>query len=174
MDVFLREITQQDSKYIVKWRNSAKVINHCIDKTPTSEETYNTFFTEKIRTGKYIQYMVEKSNNDFPFVSYSIATVYLKDLDETNRKCELGMYASDDEEWDEECKNLAVKKLIEKAFTEFNFHKIYSYVFADCLDELALLEKVGMCREAYLKGEIRENEITYRDIIRLGIINEKF
>ena len=167
MEIFLRSVTPNDGEKIVEWRNNLHVINHCIDKSPVTEESNACFFNEKVLTGQYIQYMVEKVDEDFRTFSYPIATVYLKDLDNINHKCELGIFSSNDEEWQDITKEMAIKQLLEKAFNEYNFHKIYVYVFSDCLDEIALFKNIGFKREALLKEEILLQDSCYRDIVRL-------
>ena len=67
-------------------------------------------------------------DEDFPIVAYPIATVYLKDMDYTNKRCELCIFTSTDTEWTPESQSQAIHMLVEKAFNEYGMHKVYSYV----------------------------------------------
>ena len=80
MRIYLRPITLEDGKLIVKWRNTPSVVSHCFDKRAVTEESNKMFFHDFIETGKYKQFIVERIDEDFGVSSYPIATVYLKDL----------------------------------------------------------------------------------------------
>lgn len=81
-------------------------------------EGNSKFFKDNVETGKYIQYIVERIEDDFGVSSYPIATVYLKDFDRINMRCELCIFTSDDGEWNTESQEIAIKMLLDKAFDE--------------------------------------------------------
>lgn len=171
MKITLREIKESDGENIVKWRNSVNVVRHCIDKTTISAESNQKFFEEMIVTGKYRQYIVEKWDDELGgLFSYQIGTVFFKDIDEENKKCEFGMFPSDDVEWNSDGQIIAVELMIKKAFEEMGMHKLYSYVYKDCQEEIDLLKNSGFELEGVFKMEILDNE-GYRDIVRLAIIS---
>lgn len=170
MKIYLRPITKDDTKLIVKWRNSPKVSNHCLNKSPITEESHLEFFKKNIETGNYQQYIVERMEESYENSSYSIATVYLKDIDRFNRRCELCIFTSDDEEWNNESQAIAIRMLLEKAFKELNLHKVYSYVFYKFIDEADLLKKAGFTTEAILKNEAVNEKGEFEDIVRFSIV----
>lgn len=170
MRIYLRKINPKDSEYIVKWRNHPQVLRHCMDGTLITVESQLMFYNTNILTRKYIQFMVEKMDESYGTFSYPVASVYLKNLDYENGKCELGVIPNEDEEWDDEAKIEAVRQLTLRAFHEFHFHKVYAYVFADCDDEVRLMEKCGFLIEGRFCSEIFDAG-EYRDIIRLAVIN---
>ena len=110
-------------------------------------------------------------NEDFPIVAYPIATVYLKDMDYANKRCELCIFTSTDTEWTPDSQSMAIRMLVDKAFTEYGMHKVYSYVFYKYPDEVELLKNAGFSAEAILKDEALNAEGKYEDIVRLSIIN---
>ena len=172
MRIYLRPVTLDDGPMIVKWRNSPNVSNHCFNKRPISEEINRKFYEDYVVTGKYKQFIVERVDEDFGISSYPIATIYLKDMDSANRRCELCLFTSNDQEWNTESQSIAVKMLVEKAFSEYNMHKIYSYVFNKFFDETSLLKKAGFEIEAILKDEaVNENGI-FEDVVRLSLIRK--
>ena len=173
MKVFLRPITEKDGENIVKWRNSEHVRKHCMTKAPITMETNRQFFHDYVATGKYKQFIVERVDEEFGLASYPIATVYLKDIDKENRKCELCIFSSDDEEWVSESQSIAIRLLIEKAFTEYGMHKVYSYVFYRFADEIELLKSAGFSVESILKDEAINDDGEYEDVIRLSIFNNE-
>ncbi len=173
MRIFLRPITESDTVNIVKWRNSDKVKSHCMTKTPITEESHLKFFRDNIATGKYKQFIVERIEEETGLASYPIATVYLKDLDYENHRCELCIFTSDDVEWNAEGQSIAIKMLLEKAFSEYKMHKVYSYVFFKNDDEVELLKSAGFSIEATLKDEAINGNGCYEDLIRVTILNDK-
>ncbi len=172
MKIFLRPITLEDGEMIVKWRNSENIRNHCFDKTIVTLESNALFYKNYIETGKYKQFIVNRVDDDFSMISYAIASIYLKDIDNVNHRCELCIFTSDDEEWNSESQAIAIKMMIEKAFNEYNIHKIYSYVISNNKDEIALLKNAGFKEEGLLKKEALSLDGKYIDVVRMCVINE--
>lgn len=173
MKIFLRPIEEKDGPSIVRWRNDPNVLSHCLDKTHITEESNLVFFKANVLTGKYKQFIVECLDEVTGVCTYPIATVYLKDMDYGNKRCELCIFTSSDVEWNPEGQTNAIKMLIEKAFVEYGMHKVYSYVFSKYPNEVDLLKKAGFTLEATLKGEAMNDVAEFEDIIRLAILNDK-
>lgn len=174
MKIYLRPITIRDTSLILKWRNTERVIAHSLSKKRITEESHKNFLKDYVESGKYRQFIVERIEENSGLVSYPIATVYLKDIDEVNKRCELCIFTSNDEEWVAESQSIAIRMLVEKAFSEFGMHKIYSYVFYEYSEEAELLKIAGFSVESILKQEAVNLDGNYEDIIRLAIINENF
>ncbi len=170
MRIYLRPITEDDGKFIVLWRNSEKVRKHCMTKTPITEETNKEFYREKVLTGKYKQYIVERIEENTSLATYPIATVYLKDIDTENKRCELCIFTSSDVEWDIEGQSMATKLLLEKAFDEFGMHKVYSYVIHNVNEGMEVLKGAGFTIESVLKSEAWNGE-EFIDVYRMCIFN---
>lgn len=173
MNIVLRPVTPNDTQMLVRWRNNENVISHCLSRATITEESNRDFYNNFIKTGKYKQYIVECVDRDFAMVAYPIATVYLKDIDYTNKRCELCVFTSTDTEWKPENQSAAIHLLVEKAFNEFGMHKVYSYVFYKFPEEVKLLKNAGFSAEAILKDEALSANGKYEDIVRLSIINTK-
>lgn len=169
MRIFLRPITEKDGAHIVKWRNSDNVKAHCLTKSIITEESNRKFYQENVVTGKYKQFIVERIEEETGQASYPIATVYLKDMDYENKRCELCIFTSNDVEWDAEGQSIAVKMLLEKAFSDYGMHKVYSFVFYKYPEEVELLKKAGFSAEAILKEEALGDNGVFEDIVRLSI-----
>ena len=168
MRLFLRPITEDDGALIVKWRNSDKVRRQCMTKALITEESNNRFFKENVLSGRYKQYIVERIEEETGLVTYPIATVYLKDVDNENKCCELCVFTSSDVEWVAEGQTMAIKMLLEKAFNEFGMHKVYSRVFYN--EGIEILKKAGFQLEAVLKSEVLVDGV-FRDVYRMSVFN---
>ena len=173
MRIYLRPITLEDGPTIVKWRNSKNVSDHCFNKTPITVESNASFFRTFIETGKYKQFIVERVEENSGAASYPIATVYLKDFDTVNNRCELCIFTSDDQEWNTESQSIAIDQLLRKAFKEYGIHKVYTFVFADNLDEVALMKRAGFTEEATLAKEAKNRDGKYVDVLRMSIFSNQ-
>lgn len=170
MRIFLRPITEKDGAHIVKWRNSEKVLMNCMTKAPITLESHNQYYHEKVLTGKNIQFIVERVEEELGLAAYPIATIYLKDVDNENHRCELCLFTSSDIEWEAEGQVLATKMILDKAFKEYGMHKVYSRVFYN--EGIEILKSAGFTLESVLKSEVLIDG-EYRDIYRLCIFNPK-
>lgn len=172
MRIYLRPLTLDDTKLIIKWRNDSKVLEHCLSKQRITESSHLAFYKEKIETGLYKQFIVELIEDISGVVVYPIATVYLKNIDKANKSCELCIFTSNDSDWTSESQTMAIKMLVDKAFTEYGIHKVYTYVFPDFIDEIELIKNAGFIEEAILKEEAVKSSGDYVDIIRLCMFNK--
>ena len=89
MHIVLTPITESDGDIIVKWRNDPRVRSHYLDKTPVTLESNLAFYKANVLTGKYKQFIVDCLEETTGVCTYPIATVYLKDMDYCNKRCEL-------------------------------------------------------------------------------------
>lgn len=174
MRIYLRPITLEDGANIVKWRNTNKVLDHSFDKNKVTLESNEIFFKSYVETGKYKQFIVERIDEDFGVLSYPIGTVYLKDFDKGNRRCELCVFTSDDQEWNNESQSIAIRILLKKAFTEYGIHKVYTHVFASNEDEVLLMKSAGFLEEALLKEEACDLKGNFVDIVRLSVLESNY
>lgn len=169
MRIILRPINENDGYNIVKWRNDPDVRSHCLDKSPVTLESNLAFYKANVVTGKYKQYIVECIEEVTGVCIYPIATVYLKDMDYGNNRCELCVFTSSDLEWNPEAQTMGIRLLVEKAFNDFGMHKVYSYVFEKYPQEIDLLKNAGFSIEAILKQEAINEKGEYENIVRMVI-----
>ena len=168
MRVYIRPITEKDGPHIVKWRNSEKVLKDCMTKTPITLESHKQYYHDRVLTGKNIQFIVERIEEETGLASYPIATIYLKDVDNENHCCELCVFTSSDVEWETEGQIQATKMILDKAFNEYGMHKVYSRVFYN--GGIEMLKMVGFTLESVLKSEVMIDG-KYHDIYRMCIFN---
>ncbi|MBQ3355850.1 MAG: GNAT family N-acetyltransferase [Oscillospiraceae bacterium] len=168
MIIRLRPITKEDGPMIVKWRNSPSVLAHCLNQNPITVESNEAFFHQHVLTGNYLQFIAEEYDAKKEH-STPIATVYLKDIDKTNKRCELCIFTSDDQGWNTDNHVIAVKQMLQKAFEELQIHKVYAYTFYRFINEASLLKRAGFTMEAVLKEEVINSDGEYDDIVRFSI-----
>jgi RimJ/RimL family protein N-acetyltransferase len=172
MKFFLRPVEEKDGPSIVRWRNDPNVLSHCLDKTRITIESNSAFFKNFVLTGKYKQFIVECLDEITGACIYPIASVYLKDMDYGNKRCELCIFTSSDVEWNSEGQIVAIEMLTKKAFDEYGMHKVFSYVFKKFPGEVDLLRKAGFTIEAVLKQEAINIDGQYEDVVRMCVIRK--
>ncbi|SJZ54544.1 GNAT family N-acetyltransferase [Treponema porcinum] len=142
MRFFLREVKLEDGKNIVNWRNNRNVITHCIDKTLITEESNERFYHEYVETGRVKQFIIERSDEELGG-GYPIGTIYLKDIDTQKHICELGMYPSEDTEWNSESQKFAVISMVNRAIDDYGMMELFAFVIKNCVEEKEVLQKAG-------------------------------
>ncbi len=98
MRIYLRPASIEDGPMIVQWRNHPKGSSHCMNKKPITVESNEAFFKANVETGRYKPFIVERIDEEFGVSSYPIATIYLKEMDFLNKRCELCVFTSDDQD----------------------------------------------------------------------------
>ena len=58
MKVNIRQITIDDTKNIVKWRNTPFVLNNFIDQRKITEESHINYYNNRILTGEVKQFII--------------------------------------------------------------------------------------------------------------------
>lgn len=143
MKIHLRPVELKDGRTIVNWRNDPLVREHCRNHKPITEAGNEDFFHNYVETGKYKQYMVERLDEDFGVFSYSIATIYLKDIDYNSKSAELCLFTSNDREWNTESQTMAINRILEIAFDELKLQTINSFVYSNFLNDADILKSFG-------------------------------
>ena len=166
MKIHLRPVELKDGRTIVNWRNDPLVRAHCRSHNPITEEINERFFHDFVETGKYRQYMVERIDEDYYVFSYSIATIYLKDIDYTTKSAELCLFTSNDREWNAESQTLAIQRILEIAFDELKLQTVNSYVFNRFIKEAEVLKQFGFS----LDCENKDNLLKDEDVIKFSLI----
>ena len=64
MRIYLRPVTEEDGELIVRWRNAPNVSSHCFTKNKITVESNRQFYKEYIETGKYVQFIVERMEEE--------------------------------------------------------------------------------------------------------------
>ncbi|MCM1272135.1 MAG: GNAT family N-acetyltransferase [Clostridium sp.] len=163
--ICLISICEDDTKDIVKWRNSVR--DKFIDRNLFTEESHTSWLNNVVRAGKAVQFVIKvKQDNK------KIGSVFLKDIDKTHKKAEYGIFIGDSESQGKGYGTEAAKLITDYGFSVLGLHKIMLRVFAFNLGAVKSYEKAGFCREGYLKDEVCIDGRFY-DMILMGMIKEE-
>ena len=74
--IYLRQITVEDTDIVLKWRNDPQVVKNFIYRKPISREEHLDWIHNKVEKGLVIQFIVCDKENDKP-----LGCVYLQNFD---------------------------------------------------------------------------------------------
>lgn len=165
--VYIRPITdsKEDTKNIIRWRNSEAVRPYFIYQKPFTEEGHKRWLETEIFAGKGFQFIVHRLEDDMP-----IGCTYLRDYNKECRKAEYGVFIGEVQERGKGIGKEILDLTVGFAFEELGLHKVYARAFADNMPSVQSFLSCGFEKEAYLKDEEFVNG-EYRDIVFLAKIN---
>lgn len=167
-NVKIRHITEADTANIVKWRNTPSVYEHFIYRTPLTEEAHLNWLHNRIETGQVAQFIIvdTESNTD-------VGSVYLRDIDNDNRKCEYGIFIGESSCRGKGIGSAAAKLALDYAFKELNMNRVFLRVFADNIGAIKSYEHAGFKYEGTFRDDVIINGKPY-DMIFMAILKSEW
>lgn len=136
--IFLRIMTEEDTDNIISWRNNPRVRNNFIYRELFTVETHERWRETEIQSGRVLQFIICRKEDET-----LVGSVYFRDIDETEKGAEYGIFIGDDEAvgkgYGTETAILAVRY----AFTEMGMIKLKLKVFSDNPAAVKSYEKAG-------------------------------
>lgn len=146
--IVLREIEEDDLRFIVEWRNDPQILKGLFSYLHLSISKQKRW---------YEQYIIDKTRQIFIIElkkdSKPIGTAGLTDIDYKNQKAEIGILI------DKSFQNSgygfeSLNLLLDFAFNEMNLRKTTAKAFQDNEPAINLYEKIGFVKEGLLEKEI--------------------
>ena len=138
LKVNLRTITDDDTDLIVKWRNNARVFNNFVFSEKLTPQMHKEWLEEKVKTGLVRQFIIIERQTDIP-----IGSVYFRDIDESNKTAEYGIFIGEDEAIGKGYGKEVAELTIKYAFDNMGLDKISLRVFKDNIAAIKSYEKAG-------------------------------
>lgn len=160
-DIYLREMTDEDTELIVKWRNEEFVRRNFIYQKPFTMEGHQSWVETMVKTGKVVQFIICTKENR------PVGSVYLRDIDKEHSKAEYGIFIGEKEALGCGYGTQAAKLMLTYAFKELKLHKVMLRVLAGNERAKKSYEKAGFIQEAYLKDEVRLKD-GFKDVILMA------
>ncbi len=136
--IYLSSITYDDTDSIIEWRNKEFVREQFIYRELFTRDTHINWMKKMVETGKVIQFIIcLKENNK------KIGSVYLRDIDAENRKCEFGIFIGE-----EDCIGCgygreAAELICSYAFEKLGMYKVFLRVLSDNIRAQKSYKKSG-------------------------------
>jgi len=161
--VSLREITDNDTPLILKWRNSEFVRNNFVIREPFTERSQKKWLSGVIAKGKAVQYIILSGNSP-------VGSVYIKDIDYAHRNGEFGIYIGEKDFTGKGLSFSATKEILKIAFEKLKLHRVYLRVFPDNIPAIKTYEKAGFVKEGILRGTVFVGG-EFRDMLLMANVN---
>ena len=164
--IYLKHITYQDTPDIVRWRNSDFVRSRFIYREEFDEETHNNWMKTMVDTGKVVQFIIYEKTTD-----RKIGSVYLRDIDNDNKKCEFGIFIGEEDMLGKGYGKEAARLITNYAFNDLNLYKVYLRVLADNKRAYNSYCSSGFVEEGIAKNDVWINGKP-RDVIFMAVYKE--
>lgn len=166
--VSIRPITEADTDKIVKWRNAPSVMEHFIYRTPLTREDHLNWFHNRVQTGEVFQFMIVDEE-----AGEEVGSVYLRDVDAQNKKCEYGIFIGEDSCRGKGIGSAAAKLALDFAFEELKLNRVFLRVFADNTRAIKSYENAGFVCEGRFRDDVIIDGKAY-DMVFMGILREEW
>lgn len=164
-NIILREIQEEDTDYIVKWRNQESIKKFFIGQEDFTREGHLNWYHNVVQTKKAVQFIIIDRLSNKP-----VGSTFIKDIDYKFKKGEFGIFIGEEGYLGRGIGTEAAKLIIQYGFKELGLHKIFLRVFADNTRAIKSYEKVGYVKEGYFKDDVFIQG-KYHDMVYMAVIN---
>lgn len=165
--VILRPISAEDTESILRWRNKEAVRSNFIYRETLTREEHEKWLEEKVRKGTVCQFIIEAKET-----GAGVGSVYLRDLDYGNRKCEFGIFIGEDSFRGKGLGTESARLATGFAFEQLNMNKVYLRVLAENERAYRSYLRAGFRKD----GTAREDVLIdgrFHDVIFMSIIRRE-
>ena len=162
--VTIRPVTEADTDRIIAWRNAPSVMAHFIYRTPLTRKAHLNWLHNRVETGEVAQFVIYDGET-------AVGSVYLRDIDRNNQKCEYGIFIGDEDCRGKGIGTAAAKLALAHAFEELGLNRVYLRVFADNLGAIKSYKKAGFRYEGTFRQDVMIDGVG-EDIVFMAILRE--
>ncbi len=138
--LILRPITADDTPDILRWRNAEHVRRNFIYQKEVTLEDHQKWLTEKVASGKVIQFvMIDRSTGK------GIGSVYLRDVDLSDKSAEYGIFIGEESALGKGFGSEAANLMVNFAFQTLKLSHLQLRVLARNHSAMRSYEKAGFC-----------------------------
>lgn len=163
--ITLRNITLNDTKNIIQWRNNPIVLKNFIDQTPLTEKIHMEWYNTKIKQGLVYQKIIYSKE-----LKKDIGSVFLRNISKTHKKGEFGIFIGENDARGKGYGQLATQQFIINIFKTLKLHKIYLRVLAKNVLAIESYKKAGFNIVGIFQDDVYINS-QFFDIIFMEILN---
>lgn len=161
--VLLRPISVDDTDNIVRWRNSEQVKKNLFSQANITRESHLEYLKRFVETGRCKQFIIEVTDSHL-----DIGTVFIKNIDEDNRKAEFGILIGEECARGKGYGTAATNQMLKIAFEKYKMNRVYLHVIEDNIAGIKAYLNAGFAKEGILKEEFRRGE-RYYNVVVMGI-----
>jgi UDP-4-amino-4,6-dideoxy-N-acetyl-beta-L-altrosamine N-acetyltransferase len=151
--ITLRDLTTQDLDAVVRWRNDSNINEYLVNREKTLPEAYAWFNR------------ITNSSNNLPKGIYDdnqlIGYCIVGDIDEKNRKCEVGVIIGESRLWGKGIGKTVVTELLKYCFEINKMHRVLAVIVKGNERSERLFKSMGFRYEGtFREATIINNQFT--------------
>ena len=166
--VTLRAMTEKDTANVVKWRNCPSVVENFIFRTPLTEEAHLNWYRNKVQKGEVAQFIIVDNDG-----GKDVGSVYLRDIDNDNRKCEYGIFIGEESCRGKGLGTAAAKLILNYAFDELKMNRVFLRVFAKNTAAINSYKHAGFKTEGVFKQDVIIDGVAY-DMVFMALLRDEW
>lgn len=167
-NITLLPIKYEDTENIVRWRNSKEVREKFLWQEELTKEQHEYWLKTQIDTGSAVQFIIKENIS-----GKKIGTTFLKNIDNSDRKAEFGIFIGEISEQGKGFGINAIKAIIFFGFKLLLLNKIYLRVLESNTVAFRLYERVGFRLDGKLRDEVCIDGV-FQDIYIMSILRREF
>lgn len=166
--IILRPIKESDTYKFLMWRNSENIKHFFLHRTPITYDEHIQWLNNTILTGKALQWIIYDIETQ-----KDIGSVYLRDIDSANRKCQFGILIGETEYQGKGYGYEVTLLVLEYAFNHLKVEKVYLKAVSYNTEAINLYTKVGFKEEGYFRKDIYSDNKPV-DVVYMAVFANDF
>ena len=158
-------ISEADTKYILRWRNSPSVVENFVFRDKLTREMHENWLHTNVASGNAVQCVIVLRDGGRP-----IGSVYFRGIDRKNRSAEFGIYIGE-----ADMRGCGLGTETTEAFVRFGFerlglHRVFLRVLERNARAIRCYENAGFVREGLFRDMVYL-EGCYQSMVFMAQIN---
>lgn len=167
MNISIRPITTGDTQNIVKWRNSSFVRDNFIFRQELTASDHEKWMSTSVASGKAAQFIIVSDELG------DIGSVYLRDIDNVNRKAEYGIFIGEEDAVGKGIGTIAARLILKYAFEVLQLNRVFLRVFPENKGAIKSYEKAGFVKEGLFYEDVIIDSVP-RDMVFMAVLASQY
>lgn len=166
MAIELKRLTEKELELMMNWRMRQDITKMMFTDVKLTLEEQKNWYDRIKDSEEEIRWVIW--NNEKP-----VGSMYVVDIDRTNRRCESGWFVAEKNGLDLKSTIALQQNLCDYIFDRLNLNRVYGLVLDDNKYLVRLLQMCGINKEGILKEHVYKNG-KYHDVYCVGLTKEEW
>lgn len=166
MDIELRRLTENELELMMKWRMREDIANNMFSSVELTIKEQRKWFKKLQSDRSQVRWIIFADN-------IPIGSMYLVDIDYTNKRCESGWFVAEKEYRSFKLAMSLQQNMYDYVFDEMGFNRLCGYALGINSMLLKLVKLCGMEEEGILRQHIYKDGI-FHDVTVVGLTKDQW
>ena len=162
----LRDVRPGDRQQLLHWRNLPDVARWMYTDHEITDAAHDRWFDGIVGDPTRRYWMITADAD-------AVGLVNLTDIDTSHRRCEFGVYLGAREARGTGAGSAALFLALDHAFVDLALDRVSASAMADNSEAIMAYERLGLRREAYMRGHVRKGDVAH-DVVGLAILRDEW